>query len=139
MELSTAQKAEIAIAKVQMRVAEKGIAMSIPTTDSVRYDAIIDDGTKLFRVQIKYCDRRSTNSDGAVSLELTSYHRSGKLSYTGYTADEIDVMIVYVPRIDKLLWFGPETFEGKQAIQIRLEPTKSGQVKGCLFAHNYIW
>lgn len=139
MELSTAQKAEIAMAKMRMRAAEMGIATSIPTSDSVRYDAIVDDGTKLHRAQIKYCDRRSTSADGAVSLELTTYHRSGKLSYTGYTADEIDVMIVYVPRIDKLLWLGPEVFVGKQAIQIRIAPSKNGQTKGCVFAHDYVW
>lgn len=139
MELSTAQKAEIAMAKMRMRAAEKGVAISIPTSDSARYDAIIDERTKLYRAQIKYCDRRSTNSDGAVSLELTTYHRSGKLSYTGYTGDEIDVMIVYIPRIDKLLWLGPEIFAGKQAIQIRIAPSKNGQTKGCLFAHEYVW
>lgn len=51
MELSTAQKAEIAMAKVRMRAAERGIPVSVPTTDSVRYDLVIDDGGRLYRVQ----------------------------------------------------------------------------------------
>lgn len=139
MELDTAQKAEIATAKVQIRAAEKAITLSLPTSDSTRYDAVIDDGNRLYRVQIKYCDRRSTSTDGALSCDLVTYHRSGKLSYAGYTALEIDAIIVYLPRIDKLLWFGPEIFAGKQAIQIRLEPTKNRQSKGCLFASDYIW
>lgn len=139
MELDTAQKAEIATAKVQIRAAEKGITLSLPTSDSTRDDAVIDDGNRLYRVQIKYCDRRSTSTDGALSCDLVSYHRSGKLSHAGYTALEIDAIIVYLPRIDKLLWFGPEIFAGKQAIQIRLEPTKNRQSKGCLFGSDYIW
>lgn len=139
MPFSTAQKAEIAMAKVRLRAAEKGIAISVPTSDSVRYDLVIDYGDRLCRAQVKYCDRQPTGTGGAVSLELTSYHRSGKLSFAGYSVTEIDVILVYIPRIDKVLCLGPEVFAGRHEIQIRLEPTKNGQTKGCLFATDYLW
>lgn len=139
MELSTAQKAEIAMAKVRLRAAEKGIAVSVPTSDSVRYDLVIDDRGKLLRAQVKYCSRQSSTTTGAVALELTSYHRSGKLSFAGYTASEVDIILVYIPRTDQVLCFGPQVFAGRKEIQIRLEPTKNGQAKGCLFASDYIW
>ena len=54
MILTTAQKAEIAMAKVRLRAAEKGIAISVPTSDSVRYDLIVDEGARLYRAQVKY-------------------------------------------------------------------------------------
>lgn len=139
MDLTTSQKAGIAIAKVHLRAAEKGIAVSVPTNDSVRYDLVLDDGVRLYRAQVKYCDRRPSAAQGAVELELTSYHRSGKLSYAGYYGKEIDVMLVYIPRIDRVLWFEPQVFEGRKDIQIRLEPTRNGQTKGCLFAQDYVW
>jgi hypothetical protein len=138
MELGTNQKGMLAELKVRQRAMELGVTMSIPTDASARYDAILDDGQHLYRAQIKYCDR-SGGSNGAVQIELTSYHRSGKLASAGYTDKEIDVLLLYVPRLDKILWLGPEVFAGKHAIQIRLEPTKNGQTKGCLFATDYLW
>jgi PD-(D/E)XK endonuclease len=122
-----------------MRAAELGIALSIPTTDCVRYDAVFDDGTRMYRVQIKYCDRAGGVGDGAVRIELTSWQRSGKLSSSGYTADEIDALLLYVPKIDKVLWFGPEVFAGRPQFSIRFQSSKNGQMKGCLFADDYIW
>ena len=139
MELTTAQKAMIAMLKLQERALERGATVSLPITDSCRNDAIIEEQGRLYRAQIKYGDRKGASASGAIGLELTSYHRSGKLSYAGYTEKEIDALLVYIPRIDKVLWFGPEVFAGRSQIQIRYEPTKNGQTKGCLFAADYVW
>lgn len=138
VDLTTAQRGMLAEIKVRQRAMELGFVMSIPIDHSARYDAVMDNGERLYRAQIKYCDR-STISAGAIQIELTTYHRSGKLSYAGYTTDEIDILLVYVPRIDRVLWLGPEVFGGRHQIQIRLEPSKNGQKKGCLFAEDYIW
>src|SRR6266849_2757370 len=102
MELDTNQKGMLAELKVRHRALELGITLSIPTSSSVRYDAILDDGRRLYRVQIKYCDRGG-GSDGAIQIELTSSQRGGKLSSIGYNDQEIDVLLLYVPRIDKIL------------------------------------
>jgi hypothetical protein len=56
-----------------------------------------------------------------------------------YTAEEIDAVLVYVRKIDKIFWFGPEVFERRSMLCIRLEPSRNGQHKGCLMAHDYIW
>lgn len=139
MELNTIQKGMLAELKVQQRAMELGMTVYVPTDHSARYDAVIDDGQHLYRAQVKYCDSPAGCCQGAVSLELTSSHRSGKLSYRGYTSKEIDVLLVYVPRVEKILWLEPKVFEGRPRIQIRLEPTKNGQVKNCLFADDYVW
>jgi hypothetical protein len=47
--------------------------------------------------------------------------------------------LVYVPKLDKVLWFGIEEFVGKTALSVRIAPTKSNQKKGCNFAENYVW
>ncbi len=54
-------------------------------------------------------------------------------------ADEIDALLVYVPKIDRICWFGPEVFNGRGALSIRIAPCKNKQVKGCLLAKNYLW
>jgi len=136
---TTNQKGSLALLKVQQRALERGAIVSLPTTDNCRYDAIIDQGGRTSRVQIKYANRTGGEGEGAVSVELTSSHRSGKLSSDCYTAEEIDALVLYVPRIDKILWFGPEIFAGRHVLYIRLEPSKNGQKKGCLFAQDYIW
>lgn len=138
MELGTYQKGLLAELKVRQRALELGTTVSIPVDASARYDAILDDGQRLYRAQIKYCDRGG-GSDGAIQVELTSSHRSGKLASVEYTEREIDVLLLYVPRLDKILWLGPEVFSERHAVQIRIEPSKNGQTKGCLFATDFVW
>jgi len=56
-----------------------------------------------------------------------------------YDENEIDVLLVYLPKIDKICWFGPEIFSQKQGVSIRLNPAKNGQVKGCIAVEDYLW
>jgi hypothetical protein len=56
-----------------------------------------------------------------------------------YNECEVDAPVVYVQKIDKICWFGPEVFCGKQSLSIRISPAKNGQIKGCLAAEEYLW
>src|SRR3990172_1003729 len=57
----THHKGELAFLKCSIRALEKGMILSRPTTET-RYDAILDDGGKLLRVQVKYGDCQSASS-----------------------------------------------------------------------------
>ena len=52
------------------RSVEKGWLASRPTRDC-RYDLVLDDGERLYRVQVKYAGRRAVHCQGAVSLDFT--------------------------------------------------------------------
>jgi len=53
---STAQKGEIAMLRVLQRAVERGWLATRPTRD-YRYDLVLDDGERVYRVQVKYAAR----------------------------------------------------------------------------------
>lgn len=134
---SSTQKGEIACLKFESRAIEKGFVVSKPTIDCNRYDRVIDCNGKLFRVQIKYSSRKNTNSDGSTSINLTKVTRNGKKLI--YTEQEIDVVVAYIPEIDKLCWLPSKLFHKKLSISIRYRHPKNHQRKGIVLADHYIW
>src|SRR4051812_49123896 len=121
--LTTEQKGQIAFLKVQIEAARKGAIIAPPTTPA-RHDLILDYRGKLYRVQVKYADSKSSTSVGAVRVDLRKRKRC-------YSQEEIDVILVYVPQVDKVCWFTPEAFHNKVGLQPRLHPAKNGQRRGC--------
>jgi hypothetical protein len=137
--LATNFLGEYAIAKVVLRAIEKGVGVSRPIVEC-RYDLVVDDGLKLYRTQVKYAGGSSPKQcQGAISVGLRKWRNDGRAIIPCYTAKEIDLLLVYVQRIDRILWLGPEVFDGRGRLQIRLEPPRNNQVKGCLMAADYLW
>lgn len=132
--LTTKQKGEIAYIKCALRAVELGFTLSKPTTDA-RYDVIIDEDNKLQRAQIKYAG--GTAHTATADFRRRS-HSTGANTRT-YSAAEIDLMLVYVPAIDKVLRLGPALFDGKPSIIIRLTPTKNNQRAKVIMAGPLIW
>jgi len=131
------RKAEIAMIKVGMRALQVGAFVSKPIFEGARYDYIIERDGKLYRAQVKYADGKHKKTVGAVQVNLRKQIKKDK-NYP-YNESEIDVLLIYVPKIDKICWFGPEIFSGKQNLSIRIAPSKNGQTKGCLAAEEYLW
>jgi len=131
---STAQKGEMALLRVLQRSVEKGWIASRPTRDC-RYDLVLDDGERMYRVQVKYAGRRAANCDGAVSLDFT---KGGMRSRT-YLDREIDAVLAFVAPIQAVVWLRREHFHGRRNIQMRYVPTRSGQRNGCLMVTDILW
>lgn len=137
--LATNFRGEYALAKAIQRALEKGIIPSRPLVEC-RYDLVLDDGSYRARVQVKYGGGKSPRQcDGVVPVGLKKWRNDGRACIWHYTATEIDAVLVYVQKIDKVLWFGPEVFEGRSMLQIRLQPARNGQQTGCLMAEDYLW
>jgi PD-(D/E)XK endonuclease len=113
---------------------EKRWVTSRPTRDC-RYDLVLDDGERLYRVQVKYAGRQAWNCAGAVSLDFT---KGGRRDRT-YLDHEIDAVIAYVAPADMLVWLGREHFHGRRNVQLRYVPTRSGQKAGCLMVTDVAW
>lgn len=135
VEQSTNMKGEIAELKVQLRATEKGIVVSRPTTEA-RYDLVIDDG-QLKRVQVKYSDHGHSCCRGALRVIRKSQSKSAKTRT--YTDNEVDVLAVYSPKLEKILWFDTEQFAGKSALNIRIKPSTNGQKEGTLWWEDFVW
>jgi hypothetical protein len=134
--ITTNIKGQLALSKTELRALELGFLPSRPLFDA-RYDLIIDTHDRLLRLQVKYANGKITHSDGSVRVKLEYISRT-KNVYT-YHQGEIDGLIVYIPRIDKLCFFPPEVYIGKTHLCIRIMPSKNNQTKGVLLAENYLW
>lgn len=131
------KKADIARLKVEMRALELNVICSRPVVEGTRYDLILDTGERLYRAQVKYGNGRSSTSEGVVEVNLRKEIKKEK--NCPYLKDEIDALLIYLPIVDKICWFGPEIFHAKGTLSIRIAPTKNGQVKHCLPAEKYFW
>jgi hypothetical protein len=137
--MDTNDKGEYALLKVKQLALERNICLSAPTMPNCRYDLIVDCGERLVRAQVKYADAKLSQSTGSVYLDLRKVTRGNKRGKLFYTAKEVDVLLVYLPKIDWILWLEAEHFHCKMAITIRYQPTKNNQVKGCLMAEDHFW
>ncbi len=130
--LSTDEKGQIAVCKVCVEAIKRGAELYFPTTP-VRYDLIMDYQGKLYRAQVKYADGKCHHATGVIPLHLRK--RKGRC----YTRDEIDVLLVYIPSIDRVCWFGPEIFDNKMVLHLRLTPARNNQRSGCLMVQDHLW
>lgn len=136
--MNTNSKGQLAVLKIQERAMEKDIVTSIPTT-AVSYDMILDDHGKLHRVQCKYADGSSSNSDGAVVAHIGKRTGNSKYRNGTYTKEHADAILIYVPKVDKVLWIPPQVFMGKVSLMFRIAPTQNGQNKGINFVESFVW
>ena len=130
-------KGQLAVSKAETRAIELGFFPSRPLMDC-RYDMIVDDGKRLWRVQVKYANGVPANSVGAVIVKLAYETRHRKHIYT-YHENEVDALIVYIPKIDKLCWFPCEAFIGKHVLCVRIDPPLNGQKSKIYLASDYFW
>ena len=136
MKATSNVKGQLAISKAELRALELGYIPSRPSFDT-RYDLIIDNLKTLGRVQVKYADGKPSNTGGSVVVKL-AYEDRKKRIFT-YRKEEIDALIVYIPRIDRLCFLPPKIFVGKRNLCIRLEKPKNNQRKKVIFAEDYYW
>ncbi len=136
MKITTNTKGQLAVSKAELRAFELGYLPSRPLYDA-RYDLIVDDGKNLIRAQVKYANGKSTNSGGAVVVKL-EYEDRQKNVYT-YNDSEVDVLIVYIPGVDKLCYFPKEIFIGKRKMSIRTDKAKNNQKHRGIAAEDYYW
>lgn len=129
-------KGQLAVSKAEIRAFELGYVPSRPLYDA-RYDLIIDDSKTLQRVQIKYANRTPKNTSGVVMVKLEYEDRQKK--YHTYQEGEVDALVVYIPKIDKLCYFPPKIFLGKRGLSVRIEKAKTNHVKRIIHAKDYFW
>jgi len=129
-------KGQLAVSKAEIRAFELGYIPSRPLYDA-RYDLIIDDSKSLQRVQVKYANGSPKNTSGVVIVKL-EYEDRQKMAHT-YRKEEVDALVVYIPKIDKLCYFPPKMFLGKRKLSVRIEKAKTNHKKRIIYANDYIW
>lgn len=110
---------------------ELGYTVSTPENPT-RYDFILDADGKLLTIQVKAC-----KSDGEKFTFSTcsSSTVKGKTTHGDYKNDNVDYFCTW---LDNECYLVPVQECGIREKNLRLLPTKNGQVKGISFAKDYI-
>lgn len=137
MPSETTIKGELACLKFEQRAIEKGAIVSKPTLEC-EYDRIVDFEGSLHRVQIKYADSKPSNSEGAVQAGIGKAGTKHG-SHKPYTNKDIDAIVVYVPKVNKICWLPPDVWSGKKNLQLRYVKSKNNQTKGIRLVDDYVW
>lgn len=121
-------KGEMAQLLIEVECAKRNIIVSRPSV-AVRYDLLLDINNKIYRTQIKYLNRKAGNNCLELKIEDKRY-KNKKV----YTDKEIDLMLIYCPRIDKILCLEQRDFHNKKTIRINLTNPKAPS-----YYQKYLW
>lgn len=122
--------------RILFEAAKRGYGVSIPITEGLSYDIVVDRGNGLERVQVK-----TVNSDGKVVLVnqySMSKHEGGKKKLVKYTPEDFEWLVTYDITTDRC-FFIPSTqmTGGGGALYLRLVPPENNRVKGIRWAKDF--
>lgn len=142
--LSTDEKGRLAETLFEAECIQRRIDVAKPICPA-RYDYLAKIEGSYKRVQIKWSDGRSKFSSANVIVDLSKAARSrGKRSaetalHVTYSRQDVDLIIAYLPRIERFVLIGPDVFHEKRSIQLRLAPSRCGHVEKCNSVADFVW
>lgn len=77
----------------------KGLNPSTPYSDNLRYDVIVDNGRKLYRVQVKTIQAASSASKNTIKYRGTATHGASR-GKAQYTPEDCDFIAFWVAPLD---------------------------------------
>jgi hypothetical protein len=112
-----------------------GYAILVPFGENTRYDLVIDNGTRLRRVQCK----TGRLKDGAVHFPTCStyvHHKNPKVPRRDYEG-QIDDFAVYCPELGSVYLIPIEDVPTRALGMLRVAPARNGQRKRVRLAAAY--
>jgi hypothetical protein len=122
--LSTNQKGAIAEAQVTAAAISLGIPVLKPVVDGLRYDLVLDLGTRLVRTQCKWANRKN---DVVVVRARTCRHTPRGYVWTTYSAAEIDGIAAWCPDTAECYFIPIADVDGQGHLHLRLAPARNNQ------------
>jgi hypothetical protein len=127
----TGEKGNLSEAKILAALVAAGYYVSVPFGSGHKYDFVIDDSTRLFRVQCK--TGRVKNG----TLVFNSYSQSGNGAHKQGYHGLADLFAVLNPENGEVYLLPVEKF-GTTGVTLRLLSASSGQVKRINWAVDYL-
>lgn len=115
--MNTKQQGDIGVAIAIAYYTRKGCGVSVPLTDNLRYDLVIDDGAKLNRVQVK-CTRHQKGSALELALRTTGGNQSWNKTSKTISEDEVDLVFGYAITTDTMYEFPVKFIAGKASLRL---------------------
>jgi hypothetical protein len=113
----------------------EGYAILLPFGENTRYDLVIDNGSRLRRIQCK----TGRLKDGAVHFPTCStyvHHKNPKIPRRDY-AGQIDDFAVYCPELGSVYLIPIDDVPTRSMALLRVTPARNGQRKGVRLAAAY--
>ena len=129
--MRTGEKGNVSEAKILAAFVDAGYYVSVPFGSGHKYDLVIDDSTRLFRVQCK--TGRVKNGVLIFSAYSQSGNGSVKMNYRGLA----DLFAVLNPEDDKV-YLVPVDEVGVTDVSLRLAPTLNHQTQKVRWAEPYL-
>jgi hypothetical protein len=132
--MNSKTKGNISEAKTLFEFQKRNIPVCLPWGDNERYDMIAEFNGKLNRIQVKTANEEVNGS-------IKCYCRSSKNHTTNKSLDtyekDVDYFVFYNQIRDIIALVPIEEIGSCKVISLRVEPTKSGQLKGIRFFEDY--
>jgi len=120
----TKDKGDLAVAKVQADLVERGATVLQPFTEHAPFDLVAYQDEAFYRVQVKF----RTMKLGSVYVPFkTSWADRHGVHTRPMPMNEVDVVAIYCPDTRQTYYIDPRTFRGSATI--RIEPSKNGQAQ----------
>jgi hypothetical protein len=115
--MNSKSKGNLGEIKVASEFIKYGCMVSFPFGDNARYDLIVDDGSSLKKVQVKYANSKSKEKSWRCFCVSSKNHTTNK-KLNKYK-DDVDIMAFYIPEIDKCIMFNIDEIGDKSTIYVR--------------------
>lgn len=115
--MNTKEQGDVGVAQAIFYYTLQGYKVSIPNTDSTRYDLIVDKDGKLFRVQCKTTYAKAKSGAPTVGLRTMGGNQSWNGVVKKITSDETD--LIWVCSEGKEAWeFPVADLEGRSTVDL---------------------
>jgi hypothetical protein len=129
----TKDKGDLAVAKVQADLIERGATVLMPFTEHAPFDLIAYIDELFFRIQVKF--RSSLCGSVKVVFESSWADRHGTHKRP-MPRNEVDVVAIYCPETRYCYYVDPSRFG--RSVTLRVEPARNGQAAGVFPAADFL-
>lgn len=130
----TKNKGDLAVAKVQADLVERGFDVLSSQTEHAPFDLVAYLDETFYRVQVKYRAAKSGRVHVDFQSSWADRHGTHKRPMP---RDQVDVVAIYCPDTGQCYYVDLSQCAGS-GVTLRVDPARNGQVKGVLPASQYL-
>ncbi len=131
---TTQKKGNLGLVKAITDLTEKDIAVSLPISESERYDLIAEKNNICKTVQVRY----TCLSNGKIEIKLKSvWSNSEGYQVRNRKQNDFDILAIYCPDTQKNYYLDASQFKNGNSVTLRVEEPKKKSNK-IRMADNYL-
>jgi PD-(D/E)XK endonuclease len=113
--MNTIQQGAVGVAKAVAYYGEQGYAVFVPISDIRRYDLLVDDGSKILRIEVK----TTSSKEGSIGLRTMGGNQSWNGVIKKISSDDCDRVFLVDLVTGTCKEFLSSELDGRSSIKIR--------------------